>query len=271
MRIKSKLMIILLVSLIVTAIVLPAITSAQTSSTITGRVTYQGTYMDGVKVELVGGASDTTKNGGYYNLSVVPNIAVSVRASFANASETKTVMAGEAGSTVTQNFDLAPLPTATPASQALGPNTATIVGLVKYQGSPLAGVEVNVSPVTKVTTTNTGHYSANVPGNLNVTVSVVTAAGSDSKAIVTPASGTIVVDLNITEAGAVTATPVATATATAIATITATPGATPVSTPTATAIPATPTPTAAPAGSEFAVALAAVGILAAIGLIKIRK
>ncbi|CAJ38063.1 carboxypeptidase-like regulatory domain-containing protein [Methanocella arvoryzae] len=268
MRFKSKLTVILLVSLLLTAILVPAIAAAQSTSTITGRVTYQGNYMDGVKVELVGGSSDTTKDGGYYTLSVVPNIAVTVRASYGTDSQTKTVMAGEAGSTVTQNFDLAPLSTASPISQALGPNTVTIVGQVKYDGNPLSGVDVNVSPVTVVTTDNSGQYQAGVPGNLNVTVSVVTAAGSDSKSVVTPASGTMVVNLNVSATGAATPTaeptPTPEATATPVPTATETITATPA--PTATAVPATPT--AAPAGSELTIALAAIGILAAIGLFR---
>jgi len=275
MRVKSSLTIFLLVSLILAVIVLPSMVSAQSSSTatITGRVTYQGNEQDGATVTIVGGSSDTTKNGGYYNLSVVPNIAVVVTASFAGASVTKTVTAGDAGSAVTQNFDLAPLPTATPVSQSLGPNTATIVGTVRYNGNPLSGMPVNISPVTTVITDNAGIYRADVPGNLNVTVSVVTGIGSASQTVVTPATGNMVVNLNVTEGGAATATPVLTATpsATTTAVISATPASTPTSVPTVspTAIPATPT--AAPAGSESLLILAIAGLAAAVGLIGLRR
>jgi hypothetical protein len=273
MRAKSNLIIVLLVSVILTVIILTSTASAQagTTANITGRVTYQGNYQDGATVELVGGSSTTTANGGYYTLSAIPNIAVSVKASFSGHSETKTVMVGESGSTMTQNFDIAPLPTATPESTNLGPIVATIVGLVKYDGTPLSGITVNVSPVTTTVTDNTGHYQAGVPGGINVTVSVVTAVGSDSKTIMTPSSGNVVVNLNVSTTPAATPTPAATATpeATATATITATPVITPATTPTATAVPATPT--AAPAGTESGIALAAIGLLAAVGMTMLRR
>lgn len=284
MRKRSNLLIALLVLLILALPAFQTLAVAQTSSkaTISGRVTFNGNYLDGVTVTLVGGNSVNTSNGGYYNFSVVPNIAVTITASYGGYSQTKVITASDAGTTVTQNFDLAPLATPTIVATSLGPNTASVIGLVKYNGVPLTGITVNVSPVTTVTTDMTGHYHADVPGGINVTISVLTAGGSDTKTIVTPDSGDIVVNLNINETGqpAATATPVATPTS--APTITATTNATvmPVSatanvTPTATAtvISSAPTPTATPkpAGSESLVILSALGLIVAIGLIRRKK
>lgn len=279
MHTKPKLTIALLLVLLLTATAFQAIAYAQTSSmaTLTGRVMYNGSYQDNATVTLVGGSSDTTKNGGYYNLSVVPSIAVTMKASYMDQSQTKTVDAGEAGSSTTVNFDLATPPTPTPVTVVLGPRTVTLLGTVKYKGDPLMGILVNISPVTTVNTDATGHYQAMVPAGLNVTVSAVTAVGSATKTIITPAAGeNVVVDLTLDGAGAGTATATAAATPAATAGTAANITATPVSTavtasavPTGTPVP--PTPTAAPAGSESLVIISVFSILAVIVLCMLKK
>ena len=275
MRTKPNLTIVLLVALLLTVTTLQALVYAQQSSTatLTGRVSYNGSYQDNATVALVGGSSDITKNGGYYNLSVVPNIAVTMKASYGDQSQTKTIDAGAAGSSTTVDFALAVVPTQTPATVVLGPKTVTLLGTVKYKGDPLMGIPVNVSPVTTVNTDSTGHYQAMVPAGLSVNVSAVTAVGSASKSIITPAAGeNVVVDLTLDGAVAATVTATTVATAGAAENITATPVSTPVTASplaTVTAAPATPTPT--PAGSESLVIISIFSILAVIMLTILKK
>lgn len=289
MHTKPNVTIVLLVAFLLTVTAFNVVAYAQQSSmaTLTGRVTYNGSYQDNATVALVGGGSDTTKNGGYYTLNVVPNIAVTMKASYGDQVQTKTIDAGIAGSSTTVNFDLAVPPAQTPATVVLGPKTVTLLGTVKYRGDPLMGIPVNVSPVTTVNTDSAGHYQAMVPAGLYVTVSAITAVGSATKIIMTPAAGeNVVVDLTLDEAGVgagagagagagiatptITATPEATTDATA--NITATPVSTPVIVspePTVTSVP--PTPTAAPAGSESLAIISVFSMMAVIVLTKQKK
>ncbi len=283
MHTKPNVTIVLLVALLLTVTAFNVIAYAQQSSmaTLTGRVTYNGSYQDNATVALVGGGSDTTKNGGYYTLNVVPNIAVTMKASYGDQVQTKTIDAGIEGSATTVNFDLAVPPTQTPATVVLGPKTVTLLGTVKYRGDPLMGIPVNVSPVTTVNTDSAGHYQAMVPAGLYVTVSAVTAVGSATKIIMTPAVGeNVVVDLTLDEAGAGAGAGIATptsaatpeATTDATANITATPVSTPVIVspePTVTSVP--PTPTAAPAGSESLAIISVFSMMAVIVLTKLKK
>jgi len=287
MHTKPNVTIVLLVALLLTMTAFNVVAYAQQSSmaTLTGRVTYNGSYQDNATVALVGGGSDTTKNGGYYTLNVVPNIAVTMKASYGDQVQTKTIDAGIAGSVTTVNFDLAVPPTQTPATVVLGPKTVTLLGTVKYRGDPLMGIPVNVSPVTTVNTDSAGHYQAMVPAGLYVTISAVTAVGSATKIIMTPAAGeNVVVDLTLDESGAgagagagagiATPTSVATPEATTddAVNITATPVSTPVIVspePTVTSVP--PTPTAAPAGSESLAIISVFSMMAVIVLTKLKK
>lgn len=219
---------------------------------ITGTVTYDGKPQDGVSVAIPGGNSYTTKDGGYYKIYAYPRISVTVTASYKGASMTRNVEVGGEGSLTEYNFSLtsvpvtgSPTPTAPPA-----PQTTAMTGTVKCDGNPVRGALVTIPGVSSVRTDSYGQYMAVVPAGQNMTVSVMTDAGTVSRTVISPVNGTsFEVDL---EAFSPTATPQATATPLA-----------------PTTQPATPTP--APAGSELLVVLTLVGLVAAIGLLVNKK
>lgn len=216
---------------------------------LSGRVTYNGDYQDGVSVSLPGGSSDITKDGGYYKLSAYPNIAVSVSVSYKGATLTRAVETGGESSNTTYNFDLVAVatptvvvsPTPTPV-----PENVCLAGTVTYDNSPLPGVFVQIWPYTKVKTDMSGKYMATVPFGQNLSISVETPAGVTTKNVTSPVGeADMVVDFNVAKAAA-----------------------------TVTPIPITPTPVpavSAPAGNETITVLSVAGLLAAIGLFRLRK
>ncbi|WP_424356842.1 hypothetical protein [Methanocella sp. MCL-LM] len=221
---------------------------------VSGIVTYNGKPQDGVSVVIPGGtmegSSFTTRDGGYYKVSAYPGLAVSIKVSYRGASMTRSVETGGESSNTTYNFDLTAVEAPVTATPVTVPDTIVLVGSVKHDNSPLPGVFVNISPVTRAKTDMSGQFMANVPTGENLTVSVETPAGIISKNVTSPTEGTsFAVDLtSFSPSPTVEVTP--------------TPAA-------PTSLPATPT--AAPAGSESVILLSAAGILAAIGLLCLRK
>ncbi|HMK45133.1 MAG TPA: hypothetical protein VK436_00760 [Methanocella sp.] len=242
---------------------------------------YNNTYQDGVIVSISGGGSDTTKNGGYYNLSITPNIGVLVSASYNESTQSKSTTAGAAGSSTTLDFDLKAPEAATPSPGSSGAYNSMIVGVVMYNNQPVVGIMVDASPYGTTTTDSTGHYRINVPSGKNLTISTGMAGGSDSKSIVTPANGGgMAVILNISAAGA---SPAATAVPTdSVAKPTANATNTSATNLSATVTPVTTTPTVSTngtsanvtstaAGSESLVIWTTIGLLSSILLIRRRK
>ena len=216
---------------------------------VSGIVTYNGKPQDGVLVTIPGGtmegSSFTTRDGGYYKVSAYPGLAVSIKVSHRGASMTRSVETGGESSNTTYNFDLTAVEPSVSVTPVTVPETIVLVGSVKHDGSPVQGVFVNVSPVTRVKTDMSGQFMATVTLAINLTISAETPAGLVSKTVTSPAEGTsFAVDLTSTSPE-----PTATVTPTPMA---------------PTSLPATPT--AAPAGSEVLIVLSAISLLAAAGL-----
>ena len=227
---------------------------------ITGKVMYNGKYQDGVSVSIPGGSSDTTKDGGNYKIYAYPRFAVSVTASYKGTSMTRSVEVEGESSTTIYNFNLTtnekPTEIPTPA-----PQTIVMIGSIKYDGNPLGGALVNISPGKNVRTDSSGQYMAVVLGGQNLTISVETAKGSVSKNVTSPTEGTsFVVDLNYTSP-----TPTVTITVTP-QTSSSTGNVSSISTGNVT-----PTAASVPAGNESLIILSTAGLLAAIGLSRLRK
>ncbi|WP_148266471.1 hypothetical protein [Methanocella arvoryzae] len=216
-----------------------------------GIVTYNGKPQDGVLVTVPGGtmegSSFTTRDGGYYKVSAYPGLVVSIKVSYKGASMTRSVETGGEGSNTTYNFDLTGVEPSVSATPVTVPETIVLVGSVKHDGSPVQGVFVNISPVTRVKTDMSGQFMATVPSGVNLTISAETPAGLVSKNVTSPVEGTsFAVDLISTSPE-----PTVTVTPTPIA---------------PTSLPATPT--AAPAGGEVLLILSVISLLAAACLFR---
>ncbi len=269
MRSKLALTMVVLILFILTMPVFHAMQMQQAETPkdmayVTGRVTYNGNYQDGVSLSIPGGSSDKTKDGGYYKLAAFPNLVVSITASYKGVSKTRSVEAEGEGSIVTYNFDLTSseyqsgTPTVTPTPV---PQTIVMIGTIRYDGNPLTGALVNISPVKEVRTDSSGQYMVVVPEGQNLTISVETAKGSISKNVTSPTEGTsFVVDLNYTSPAptvTVTVTPVVPSDTISVSPV-----------PTGNG---TPTPASVPAGNESLAILSVIGFMAIIGLLRQRK
>jgi hypothetical protein len=250
----------ILVALIILLLTVPTTQAMQMAAPVpsdwayvSGIVTFNGEPKDGVYVRIPGGSQEgstfTTRDGGYYKISTYPRLVTSIEVSYHGFTMTRSVETGGEGSNTTFNFDLTGVEATVAVTPTPLPQTVVLTGTVMYDHKPLGGASVNVSPITVVKTDSTGHYMTVVPTGQNLTITAITDGGSVSKNVTSPTEGTsFTVDLT---AYAPSVTPQ----------VTANTG------PTVTPIPLPP----ASGNSESVVILSAIGLLAAIGLIRLRK